>query len=95
MTDKPIAPTYTSVEDVENLEQYCEGEFHPIHIGDQFHDRYRIVNKLGYGSYSTVWLVKDEQRSQYSSLKITTADYHRNRSERQVLHHLDLTSKGS
>jgi hypothetical protein len=38
MTDKPIAPTYTSVEDVENLEQYCEGEFHPIHIGDQLHE---------------------------------------------------------
>lgn len=36
-------------------EQYCGGGYHPVYISDEIHSgRYRIVHKLGYGSYSTV-----------------------------------------
>lgn len=46
-----------------NIEEGCDayhpGGFHPVYIGDIFHDRYRILNKIGYGAYSTVWLVQD------------------------------------
>lgn len=33
--------------------------FHPVYIGDVFHDRYQVLNKIGCGAYSTVWLVED------------------------------------
>jgi serine/threonine-protein kinase SRPK3 len=33
--------------------------FHPVYIGDMYNDRYKILNKIGYGMYSTVWLVED------------------------------------
>lgn len=48
---------------------YKPGGFHPVYIGDIFNDRYRILNKIGYGVYSTVWLVQDTQRErvQYPS----------------------------
>ncbi len=43
------------------IEDYRPGGLHPVHIGDQFHEsRYRVVRKLGYGAYSTVWLAKDQ-----------------------------------
>lgn len=46
---------------VENLSTYRKGGYHPVHIGDRFkNNRYRVIHKLGYGSYSTVWLAKDE-----------------------------------
>lgn len=38
-------------------EQYCLGGFHPVKLGDTFHSgKYRVIRKLGEGSYSTVWL---------------------------------------
>lgn len=44
-------------------------------IGDQFHHgRYRILHKLGHGSYSTMWLARDEQIKKYVALKVCTAD---------------------
>jgi serine/threonine-protein kinase SRPK3 len=44
----------------ESLARYCPGGYHPVQIGDSFKDgAYKVVNKLGYGQYSTVWLVQD------------------------------------
>ncbi|KAL2018976.1 hypothetical protein VTK56DRAFT_10201 [Thermocarpiscus australiensis] len=62
------------VEDVERLEYYRPGGYHPIQIGDRFHERYRIVHKLGYGSFSTIWLARDEPLSRYVAVKVCTAD---------------------
>ena len=46
---------------VESIEQYRSGGYHPVHLDDVFYYRYRVVGKLGYGTYSTVWLAVDEQ----------------------------------
>lgn len=40
---------------------YHPGGFHPVYIGDIYNDRYQVLSKLGWGSTSTVWLVKDLQ----------------------------------
>jgi serine/threonine-protein kinase SRPK3 len=40
---------------------YRPGGFHPVYIGDVFNERYKVINKIGYGRYSTVWLVRDLQ----------------------------------
>jgi serine/threonine-protein kinase SRPK3 len=94
MANDSRAPIYVAKGDVEDLERYCEGGFHPIHIGDQLHGRYQIVNKLGYGSYSTVWLVKDQRLDRYASLKIDTANSSKDTSASQVLRHLGLKREG-
>jgi len=61
------------IEDVEILERYCHRRFHPITIGDHLHGRYRIVHKLGFGAYSTVWLARDERADRYVAIKIAIA----------------------
>uniref|UniRef100_A0A3P9JJP7 non-specific serine/threonine protein kinase n=1 Tax=Oryzias latipes TaxID=8090 RepID=A0A3P9JJP7_ORYLA len=33
--------------------------YHPVRIGDTFNRRYRVVSKLGWGFFSTVWLCSD------------------------------------
>jgi hypothetical protein len=33
--------------------------YHPVMVGDMLKDRYHIVDKLGFGGYSTVWLAQD------------------------------------
>ncbi|KAK8061438.1 protein kinase-like protein [Apiospora phragmitis] len=68
-------PLYEHVDDVERLDYYRPGGYHPIQIGDIFQTRYRIVHKLGYGSYSTIWLARDDQMAKYVAIKVGTADH--------------------
>lgn len=43
-------------------EEYRPGGFHPVDIGDSLgkDGRYRVIRKLGYGSFSIVWLTVDQ-----------------------------------
>lgn len=46
----------------EKLDRYRPGGYHPVLVGDTIKDgRYTIVNKLGFGGYSTVWLAWDKE----------------------------------
>lgn len=50
--------------DVEDNSDYKPGGYHPVKIKDSFKDgRYRIVSKLGWGHFSTVWLCTDSEQS--------------------------------
>ncbi|KAH6677273.1 kinase-like domain-containing protein [Halenospora varia] len=66
-------PTFNP--ELENVELYRQGGFHPIRIGDSLHDnRFKIVYKLGFGGWSTVWLAFDNINQTYIALKINIAE---------------------
>ncbi|KAH7184530.1 kinase-like domain-containing protein [Fusarium flagelliforme] len=54
-------------------EAYHPGGYHAVQLGDVINNQYRVVRKLGWGQFSTVWLVVDTQLDRYVSLKITVA----------------------
>jgi serine/threonine protein kinase len=56
------------------LEEYEPGGFHPVTVGQVLHDRYLIVDKLGHGGYSTVWLARDQRFPRYIALKVGTSE---------------------
>lgn len=56
-TPESPSPDPTDIE--EGKDSYRPGGFHPVYIGDVYADRYKIMNKIGYGQYSKVWLVHD------------------------------------
>ena len=59
----------------EKLEHYAPGGFCPLEISALLHERYRIVQKLGHGGYSTIWLAQDEQTAnKYVAVKVCMAD---------------------
>lgn len=66
-------PRYKLIEEVERLDHYEKGGYHPIKIGDCLNERYKIVHKLGYGSYSTIWLARDRQKSNLVAIKVGRA----------------------
>lgn len=65
---------YHWIEGVESLEKYRRGGYCPVMIGDILNKRYQIIDKLGYGGYSTVWLALDIRRKRYAALKIGISD---------------------
>lgn len=66
---------YKYIEEVEVLEDYQPGGYHPVQINDTLHnDRYQIVHKLGHGTFSTAWLALDRNSSTYVAVKVGTAD---------------------
>ncbi len=46
---------------VEYVDEYKPGGYHPLRLGECLRGgRYLVLRKLGYGSYSTVWLARDQ-----------------------------------
>ncbi|KAG8164184.1 hypothetical protein KVR01_006102 [Diaporthe batatas] len=80
---------FAYIEDAEPPDRYCLGGYHPLDVGDVLRDRYHIVHKLGFGSYSTTWLAKDiSQGDKYVAIKIMTADSSAASQEAKILRHL-------
>ena len=52
---------YFAGPDVESPARYRPGGYHPVHLGDVYCKRYKVIHKLGFGTYSTVWLARDLQ----------------------------------
>jgi hypothetical protein len=91
---KPQAATYNFIEDVEDVSKYRAGGFHPISIGDTMKEgRYRVVHKLGFGGYSTIWLALDTMDRQYVAVKICSADSREGSLEGGVLQRLSHSTQ--
>lgn len=43
----------------EDPKDYCKGGYHHVNIGDIYNDRYKVLRKVGWGHFSTVWLSWD------------------------------------
>ncbi|KAI7778264.1 hypothetical protein LA080_002451 [Diaporthe eres] len=83
----------------ENIEEgrgaYQVGGFHPVYVGDLYHGKYEVLSKIGYGVYSTVWLVRDREEQadekKYRALKVLSAECYGQGTdifEREILRHL-------
>jgi serine/threonine-protein kinase SRPK3 len=71
---------YTESDD-EGADSYKPGGYHPVHVGEVYHERYEVLSKLGWGHFSTVWLCVDLAKSQdgkreYVALKIQKSAQH-------------------
>ncbi|KAK7703392.1 hypothetical protein SLS64_009061 [Diaporthe eres] len=67
------------MEDVEDVEKYAPGGYHPVDIGDQLGPEggnhcYTVLHKLGFGGFSTVWLTRCSRNERYYALKVLIAD---------------------
>ena len=60
----------------EGMPDYKIGGYHPIHVGEILMDRYVIIQKLGWGHFSTVWLTKDLKFNSYVALKVQKSAQH-------------------
>ena len=56
--------------------KYLIKRYHPVHIGEVLMGRYVIIQKLGWGHFSTVWLARDFKFETYVALKIQKSAPH-------------------
>lgn len=72
---------YTDDED-EGEDGYRPGGYHPVKVGEVYNQRYVVIKKLGWGHFSTVWMVKDRKaaasnaREQFFALKVQKSAEH-------------------
>lgn len=70
-SDSPLS------DDEEQESDYRKGGYHPVYIGETFKEgRYTVLHKLGWGHFSTVWLVADELKGGQAALKIVKSADH-------------------
>jgi serine/threonine-protein kinase SRPK3 len=77
--EQPVYPAkYTDSDNSEDegMEDYKVGGYHPVHVGEVYLHRYLIMQKLGWGHFSTVWLAKDLKYSTYVAIKIQKSAQH-------------------
>ena len=58
------------------MPDYKIGGYHPVHVGEILLDRYIIIQKLGWGHFSTVWLTKDLKYNSYVAIKVQKSAQH-------------------
>ncbi|KAK0749692.1 serine protein kinase [Schizothecium vesticola] len=74
------------------VEDYHPGGYHPVHLGNVFNNQYKVLRKLGKGSYSTVWLARDLK---YVALKILVSEISEPTRELQILRHIAESAEGN
>jgi len=65
---------------------YKAGGYHPVKVGEVYNQRYVVIKKLGWGHFSTVWMVKDRKviatagapslKNQFFALKVQKSAEH-------------------
>jgi serine/threonine protein kinase len=76
------------------IEDYRPDSYHPVHLGDIFNNgQYKVIRKLGEGSYSTVWFARDLKDQRYVALKILVSEISVSTTELQLLSHINKATK--
>lgn len=66
---------YTESDD-EGADGYRKGGYHVVTIGEVYNGRYRVVAKLGWGHFSTVWLCVDMNSNKHVAMKVQKSAPH-------------------
>lgn len=79
----------------EGIADYKIGGYHPVHLGEVLIDRYIILQKLGWGHFSTVWLARDIKFETFVALKVQKSAPHYQEAAYDEVEILDVVHKNS
>ena len=83
-----------SDDDDEGSEGYKVGGYHPVKVGEVYHRRYLVLKKLGWGHFSTVWLVRDSKTGAIVALKVQKSAEHYTEAAYDEIELLKATERG-
>lgn len=79
----------------EGITDYKIGGYHPVHVGEVLIDRYILVQKLGWGHFSTVWLARDAMYNTFVALKVQKSASHYIEAAYDEVEILDVVAKNA
>jgi serine/threonine protein kinase len=74
--DATVDPEDYTESDDEGQDGYRKGGYHVVTIGEVYNGRYRVIAKLGWGHFSTVWLCQDMQYMRFVAMKVQKSAPH-------------------
>jgi len=88
---------YTDDED-EGEDGYKPGGYHRVKTGEVYNQRYVVIKKLGWGHFSTVWMVKDRRsppgsKEKFFAMKVQKSAEHYTEAAMDEVELLDCISK--
>lgn len=54
----------------ESQKDYKVGGYHQVNIGETYNNRFLVLEKLGWGYFSTVWLCYDKTNENFVAMKV-------------------------
>merc|ERR1719313_2397359 len=69
------AEDYTESDD-EGADSYRKGGYHWVTVGEIYNNRYKVIAKLGWGHFSTVWLCQDLTSARLVAMKVQKSASH-------------------
>merc|ERR1740138_837391 len=72
---EPDQEDYTESDD-EGADGYRKGGYHVVTLGEVYNCRYRVIAKLGWGHFSTVWLCQDLNYNRFVAMKVQKSAPH-------------------
>lgn len=93
----PVGALYADSDQSEDegIADYKIGGYHPVHIGEVLINRYVILQKLGWGHFSTVWLARDTAFKTFVALKVQKSASHYQEAAYDEVEILEQVSKFS
>ncbi|PYI03357.1 kinase-like protein [Aspergillus sclerotiicarbonarius CBS 121057] len=71
--------------DAEPLDRYKRGGYYPTTLGcAPANGRYKILHKIRWGGYSTVWVARDQREESYVAIKICVSEGGNDRNQREL-----------
>ncbi|CAD7930627.1 unnamed protein product [Amoebophrya sp. A25] len=62
--------------DDEGTDGYRKGGYHQVKVGEIYNGKYKVIAKLGWGHFSTVWLVQDSEIQSFLAMKVQKSAAH-------------------
>mmetsp|Transcript_49762 Transcript_49762/g.115480 ORF Transcript_49762/g.115480 Transcript_49762/m.115480 type:complete len:725 (+) Transcript_49762:2-2176(+) len=75
VAEPPEQEDYVESED-EGADGYRKGGYHSVTLGEVYNGRYRVIAKLGWGHFSTVWLCQDMSYQRFVAMKVQKSAPH-------------------
>jgi len=60
----------------EGKPDYRPGGYHPAYVGEIYNNKYVLLEKIGWGHFSTVWMTRNYETNKLYALKVQKSAEH-------------------